>query len=57
MEAIGTQALTEGTYHSPEVMSHKIDAVSSADVINVSDTCVSAHTRAVTLCVFTLQFL
>lgn len=36
MEAIGTQALTEGTYHSPEVMNHKIDAVSSADVVNVA---------------------
>lgn len=52
MEAIGTQALTEGTYHSPEVMSHKIDAVSSADVISVSDSCVSVHARVY---VFTLN--
>lgn len=35
LEAIGTQALTEGTYHSSEVMSLNIDAVSSADVVNV----------------------
>ncbi|XP_066520527.1 cytochrome b-c1 complex subunit 2, mitochondrial isoform X2 [Hoplias malabaricus] len=35
-EAIGTQALTEGTYLSPEAISQKIDAVSSADVINAA---------------------
>lgn len=36
MEAIGSQALAEGTYHSPEAVTQKIDAVSSADVVNVS---------------------
>lgn len=36
MEAIGTQALAEGTYHSPEVVTQKIEAVSSADVVNVA---------------------
>ncbi|XP_048088368.1 cytochrome b-c1 complex subunit 2, mitochondrial isoform X1 [Alosa alosa] len=36
LEAIGTQALGEGTYHTPEVMSQKIDAVSSNDVVNAA---------------------
>lgn len=35
-EAIGTQALTEGTYHTSEAITQKIDAVSSSDVVNVS---------------------
>ncbi|XDV44924.1 hypothetical protein PO909_013134 [Leuciscus waleckii] len=36
MEAIGSQALAEGSYHSPEAVTQKIDAVSSADVVNVA---------------------
>lgn len=36
LEAIGTQALTEGTYYTPEAITQKIDAVSSSDVVNVS---------------------
>ncbi|XP_052466835.1 cytochrome b-c1 complex subunit 2, mitochondrial isoform X1 [Carassius gibelio] len=36
MEAIGSQVLSEGTYHSPEAVSQKINAVSSADVVNVA---------------------
>ncbi|XP_051969234.1 cytochrome b-c1 complex subunit 2, mitochondrial isoform X1 [Xyrauchen texanus] len=36
MEAIGTQALIEGTYHSPEAIAQKIDSVSSADVVNAA---------------------
>ncbi|KAI4885268.1 hypothetical protein NFI96_013671 [Prochilodus magdalenae] len=36
LEAIGTQALTEGTYHSPEAIAQKIDAVSSSDVANAA---------------------
>lgn len=36
LEAIGSQALAEGTYHTPEAMSQKIDAVSSNDVVSVS---------------------
>lgn len=36
LEAVGSQALAEGTYHTPEAMSQKIDAVSSNDVVNVS---------------------
>lgn len=42
LEAIGMQALTEGTYHTPEAISQKIDAVSSNDVVNVSHS--SEHT-------------
>lgn len=37
MDAIGSQALAEGSYHSPEAVTQKIDAVSSADVVNVSN--------------------
>ena len=40
LEAIGTHALAEATYHTPEAMSQKIDAVSSNDVVSVS---VSLH--------------
>ncbi|XP_036428196.1 cytochrome b-c1 complex subunit 2, mitochondrial isoform X2 [Colossoma macropomum] len=36
LEAIGTQALTEGTYHSLEAITQKIDAVSSNDVVNAA---------------------
>uniref|UniRef100_A0A673J5P3 Cytochrome b-c1 complex subunit 2, mitochondrial-like n=1 Tax=Sinocyclocheilus rhinocerous TaxID=307959 RepID=A0A673J5P3_9TELE len=36
MEAIGSQVLAEGTYHSPEAVTQKINAVSSADVVNVA---------------------
>ncbi|KAG1936021.1 cytochrome b-c1 complex subunit 2, mitochondrial isoform X1 [Pimephales promelas] len=36
MEAMGSQALAEGTYHPPEAVTQKIDAVSSADVVNVA---------------------
>uniref|UniRef100_A0A671P559 Cytochrome b-c1 complex subunit 2, mitochondrial-like n=1 Tax=Sinocyclocheilus anshuiensis TaxID=1608454 RepID=A0A671P559_9TELE len=36
MEAIGSQVLAEGTYHSPEAVTQKISAVSSADVVNVA---------------------
>lgn len=36
LEAIGTQALSEGTYHAPEAITKNIDAVSSSDVVNVS---------------------
>ncbi|XP_062382065.1 cytochrome b-c1 complex subunit 2, mitochondrial isoform X2 [Sardina pilchardus] len=36
LEAIGTQALGEGTYHTPEAMAQKIDAVSSNDVVNAA---------------------
>lgn len=39
MEAIGSQVLAEGTYHSPEAVTQKINAVSSADVVNVSNYC------------------
>ncbi|KAK3529339.1 hypothetical protein QTP70_029145 [Hemibagrus guttatus] len=34
LEAIGMQALTEGTYHTPEEVIQKIDAVSSSDIVN-----------------------
>lgn len=37
LEAIGMQALTEGTYHTPEAIIQKINAVSSSDVVNVSN--------------------
>uniref|UniRef100_A0A673LNZ1 Cytochrome b-c1 complex subunit 2, mitochondrial-like n=1 Tax=Sinocyclocheilus rhinocerous TaxID=307959 RepID=A0A673LNZ1_9TELE len=37
MEAIGSQVLAEGTYHSPEAVTQKINAVSSADVVNVAN--------------------
>lgn len=36
LEAIGMQALTEGTCHTPEAVIQKIDAVSSSDIVNVS---------------------
>uniref|UniRef100_A0A672NDI2 Cytochrome b-c1 complex subunit 2, mitochondrial-like n=1 Tax=Sinocyclocheilus grahami TaxID=75366 RepID=A0A672NDI2_SINGR len=36
MEAIGSQVLAEGAYHSPEAVTQKISAVSSADVVNVA---------------------
>uniref|UniRef100_A0A672LGT3 Cytochrome b-c1 complex subunit 2, mitochondrial-like n=1 Tax=Sinocyclocheilus grahami TaxID=75366 RepID=A0A672LGT3_SINGR len=36
MEAIGSQVLAEGTYYSPEAVTQKINAVSSADVVNVA---------------------
>ncbi|XP_072522754.1 cytochrome b-c1 complex subunit 2, mitochondrial isoform X2 [Salminus brasiliensis] len=36
LETIGMQALTEGTYHSPEAITQKIDAVSSSDVVNAA---------------------
>lgn len=36
LDAIGTQALTEGAYHTPEAISQNIEAVSSSDVVNVS---------------------
>ncbi len=39
MEAIGSQVLAEGTYHSPEAVTQKINAVSSADVVNVRNYC------------------
>lgn len=39
MDVIGTQVLSEGTYHSPEAVTQKINAVSSADVVNVSNCC------------------
>uniref|UniRef100_A0A4W4G2S1 Ubiquinol-cytochrome c reductase core protein 2b n=1 Tax=Electrophorus electricus TaxID=8005 RepID=A0A4W4G2S1_ELEEL len=35
-DAIGTQALSEGTYHSPEAITQRIDAVSSNDVVNAA---------------------
>uniref|UniRef100_A0A8B9KE23 Cytochrome b-c1 complex subunit 2, mitochondrial n=1 Tax=Astyanax mexicanus TaxID=7994 RepID=A0A8B9KE23_ASTMX len=41
LESIGTQALTEGTYHSPEAITQKVDAVSSSDVINAAKKFVS----------------
>lgn len=37
LEAIGAQALTEGTYHTPEAISQIIDTVSPSDVVNVSN--------------------
>lgn len=36
MDVIGTHVLSEGTYHSPEAVTQKINAVSSADVVNVA---------------------
>ncbi|MCI4384102.1 cytochrome b-c1 complex subunit 2, mitochondrial [Pangasianodon hypophthalmus] len=36
LETIGTQALTEGAYHTPEEITQKIDAVSSSDVVNAA---------------------
>lgn len=36
MDVIGTHVLSEGTYHSPEAVTQKISAVSSADVVNVA---------------------
>ncbi|XP_042560701.1 cytochrome b-c1 complex subunit 2, mitochondrial isoform X2 [Clupea harengus] len=36
LEAIGTHALAEATYHTPEAMSQKIDAVSSNDVVSAA---------------------
>lgn len=36
LEAIGSQALVEGTYLAPEAVSQKIDAVSSNDVVNAA---------------------
>ncbi|GAA6086339.1 cytochrome b-c1 complex subunit 2, mitochondrial [Tachysurus ichikawai] len=41
LEAIGMQALTEGTYHTPEAIIQKINAVSSSDVVNVAKKFVS----------------
>ncbi|XP_030631137.1 cytochrome b-c1 complex subunit 2, mitochondrial isoform X1 [Chanos chanos] len=41
LEAVGTQALAEGTYHSPEAVTQKIDAVSSSDVVNAAKKFVS----------------
>ncbi|XP_062859418.1 cytochrome b-c1 complex subunit 2, mitochondrial [Trichomycterus rosablanca] len=40
-EAIGVQALTEGTYQTPEALGKKIDAVTSSDVINAAKKFVS----------------
>uniref|UniRef100_A0AAY4BLD5 Uncharacterized protein n=1 Tax=Denticeps clupeoides TaxID=299321 RepID=A0AAY4BLD5_9TELE len=40
-EAIGTQALAFGTYHTPEAVIQKIDAVSSTDVVNAAKKVVS----------------
>ncbi|XP_073773511.1 cytochrome b-c1 complex subunit 2, mitochondrial isoform X1 [Danio rerio] len=36
MDVIGTHVLSEGTYHTPEAVTQKINAVSSADVVNVA---------------------
>lgn len=36
LEVIGTQALAEGTYQTPEAIIQKVDAVSSSDVVSVS---------------------
>nr|AAH97011.1 Ubiquinol-cytochrome c reductase core protein II [Danio rerio] len=36
MDVIGTHVLSEGTYHTPEAVTQKINAVSPADVVNVA---------------------
>jgi predicted Zn-dependent peptidase len=36
LDAMGSQALSGGVYHSPEAIAQKIDSVSATDVANVS---------------------
>ena len=35
LDAMGSQALARGAYHSPEAIAQKIDSVSATDVANV----------------------
>lgn len=43
LESMGTQALAEGSYHSPEEISKNIDKVSLTDVANVRRFVLSAQ--------------
>ncbi|XP_064789554.1 cytochrome b-c1 complex subunit 2, mitochondrial-like [Oncorhynchus masou masou] len=41
LDAMGSQALSEGVYHSPEAIAQKIDSVSATDVANAANKFVS----------------